>query len=169
MIQAAVLISAHPIIAVDLSESKPQLSTKFGARWGIHAMEQNPQTVIYDMLGNKGADHVIACTENLEVFEVAYEVTKTNGQTILLGLPDAKGRVSLTVTPFHYGRILAGALIGDSNPSEAIPQYIRLIGAGKLQLKEMITDIFPLEEMNQAIDKMILGTIDGSCLIEVNP
>jgi Zn-dependent alcohol dehydrogenase len=60
-------------------------------------------------------------------------------------------------------------LIGESQPSEAIPRYTRLIGAGELQLQEMITDTFSLEEINQAVDKMIQGTIDGRCLIEVNP
>lgn len=169
VIQAAALISAHPIIAVDLSVSKLQLAARFGATLGIHAIEQNPKTVIYDVLGPVGADHVIVCTENLEALEVAYEVTKTNGQTIFLGLPPSKGRVSVTAMPLHYGRIFTGALIGNSDPSEAIPRYIRLINAGKLQLEEMITDIFPLKEINQAIDKMIQGTIDGKCLIEVYP
>ena len=169
VIQAASLISAHPIIAVDLSESKLQLAARFGATLGIHATEQDPKTVIYDLLGDAGADHVIVCTESLEALELAYEVTRTDGQTIFLGLPLSKKRVSVTAMPLHYGRILTGALIGNGDPSEAIPRYIRLIEAGRLQLKEMITEIFPLEEINQAVDKMMLGKIDGRCLIEVNP
>ncbi len=169
VIQAAALISAHPIIAVDLSESKLQLAARFGATLGIHAVEQDPPTVIFDLLGSAGADHAIVCTESLEALEVAYEVTTTDGQTIFLGLPPSKERVSLDAMPLHYGRILTGALIGNSDPSEAIPRYARLIDAGQLQLKEMITDTFLLEEINQAVDKMIQGTIDGRCLIEVNP
>ena len=169
VIQAAALISAQPIIAVDLLKSKLQLAARFGATLGIHATEQDPKTVIYDLVGNAGADHVIVCTESLEALELAYEVTKTNGKTIFLGLPPSKERVALTAMPLHYGRILTGALIGNSDPSEAIPRYTRLIDAGQLQLKKMITDTFSLEEINQAVDKMIQGTIDGRCLIAVNP
>ena len=169
VVQAARLVSAHPIIAVDLSESKLQLAARLGATLGIDSTEQDPRDVIYEVLGDAGADHTIVCTENLEALEIAYEVTKTNGQTIFLGLPPSKGHVSLPVLPLHYGRVVTGALIGESQPSEAIPRYTRLIGAGELQLQEMITDTFSLEEINQAVDKMIQGTIDGRCLIEVNP
>ena len=80
VIQAAALISAQPIIAVDILESKLKLATRFGATLGIHAVEQDPQTVIYDLLGGEGADHVIVCTESLEALEVAYEITKINGK-----------------------------------------------------------------------------------------
>ncbi|MYE87851.1 zinc-binding dehydrogenase [Candidatus Poribacteria bacterium] len=169
VVQAAGLVSAHPIIAVDLSKSKLQLATRLGATLGVEATKQDPRDVIYEVLGDAGADHTIVCTENLEALETAYEVTKTNGQTIFLGLPSSKGHVSLPVLPLHYGRIVTGSLIGESQPSEAIPRYTRLIDAGELQLKEMITDTFSLEEINQAVDKMIQGTIDGRCLIEVNP
>ena len=169
VVQAARLVSAHPIIAVDLSESKLQLAAQLGATLGIDSTKQDPRDVIYEVLGDAGADHTIVCTENLEALEIAYEVTKTNGQTIFLGLPPSKGHVSLPVLPLHYGRVVTGALIGESQPSEAIPRYTRLIGAGELQLQEMITDTFSLEEINQAVDKMIHGTIDGRCLIEVNP
>ena len=169
VVQAASLVSAHPIIAVDLSGSKLQLAARLGATLGVDSTKQNPREVIYEMLGDAGADHTIVCTENLEALEIAYEVTKTNGQTIFLGLPPSKGHVSLPVLPLHYGRVVTGALIGESQPSEAIPRYTRLIEAGGLQLKEMITDTFSLEEINSAIDKMIQGTIDGRCLIEVNP
>ena len=169
VVQAASLVSAHPIIAVDLSKSKLQLATQLGATLGIDATKQDPRDVIYEVLGDAGADHTIVCTENLEALEISYEVTKTNGQTIFLGLPSSKGHVSLPVMPLHYGRVVTGALIGESQPSEAIPRYTRLIDAGELQLKEMITDTFSLEEINHAIDKMMHGTIDGRCLIEVNP
>ncbi len=169
VVQAASLVSAHPIIAVDLSKSKLQLAARLGATLGVDSTEQDPRDVIYETLDDAGADHTIVCTENLEVLEIAYEVTKTNGQTIFLGLPSSKGHVSLPVLPLHYGRIVTGSLIGESQPSEAIPRYTRLINAGELQLREMITDTFSLVEINQAVDKMIQGTIDGRCLIEVNP
>ena len=169
VVQAASLVSAHPIIAVDLSESKLRLAARLGATLGIDSTKQDSRDVIYEMLGDAGADHTIVCTENLEALEIGYEVTKTNGQTIFLGLPPSKGHVSLPVLPLHYGRIVTGALIGESQPSEAIPRYTRLVKADKLQLKEMITDTFSLEEITQAVDEMIQGTIDGRCLIEVNP
>ena len=169
VVQATSLVSAHPIIAVDLSDSKLRLAARFGATLGVNAKKQNPRDGIYEVLGDAGADHTIVCTENLEALEIAYDVTKTSGQTIFLGLPPSKGHVNLPVMPLHYGRVVTGALIGESQPSEAIPRYIRLTKADKLQLKAMITDTFPLAEINQAIDKMIQGTIDGRCLIEVNP
>ena len=88
VVQAARLVSAHPIIAVDLSESKLQLAARLGATLGIDSTKQDPRDVIYEVLGDAGADHghrtTIVCTENLEgalraeALEIAYEVTKTN-------------------------------------------------------------------------------------------
>ena len=76
VVQAASLVSAHPIIAVDLSESKLQLAARLGVTLGVDATKQDPRDVIYEVLGDAGADHTIVCTENLEALEIAYEVTK---------------------------------------------------------------------------------------------
>jgi S-(hydroxymethyl)glutathione dehydrogenase / alcohol dehydrogenase len=168
VIQGAAMVSAHPIIAVDLYDSKLELARKFGTTHLINSGRADVEKEIINILGNRGADVVIDNTGNVQVIELAYRLTSTTGKTILVGVPRIGNNASIHTLPLHFGKELTGTRGGECLPHLDIPRYLRLCECGKLELKELVTDRFSLSEINIAIEKMRSGEIDGRCLIGMN-
>jgi Zn-dependent alcohol dehydrogenase len=115
-----------------------------------------------------GVDAFIDNTGNPDVIGMGYELTKPAGRVVLVGVP-AKGRnVSLYSLPLHFGKELRGSHGGDAVPQTDIPRYAALYGAGRIKLKELVTERFPLSEINTAIERMRDGRLAGRCSIRMD-
>lgn len=169
VIQGAALVSANPIIGVDLFDSKLQMAKRFGATHTINAKQQDARAEIQRIVGAGGADVVVDNTGQVEIIQMAYELAGPQGRVICVGVPTKGKKTSIYTLPLHFGKVLTGSHGGDTEPTTDIPRYGRLYQAGKLQLRELITDRFPLSKINEAIDKMRGGEIAGRCLLEIAP
>ncbi len=52
-------------------------------------------------------------------------------------------------------------------PQTGIPRYQHLFQVGRIKLRELITDTFTLDQVNDAIAGMRNGKISGWCLIKM--
>ena len=147
---ASSMVSAYPIVGIDLHEHKIDLGKKFGLTHGITIKSNNLEKEVYDIIGMKGADVVIETTGIAKVIEQAYQLTESDGKTILVGVPREK--ISIYSLPLFFDKKLTGSHGGSSNPDSDIPRYIRLINNNKMSLKNLITHEFDLVEINKAID-----------------
>ena len=169
LIQGAALVSAHPIVAVDLSDEKLHLARQLGATHCINARQCNLSREIPCIVGDALADVVIDSTGHVEMFEIAYQPTRTDGVTMLISGPKAGYNISLNPEPLHFGRTVMGfQVITESHPHRQIPRYIKLANAGKLKLKELITDSVSLDDINTVVEKMRNGELTGRCIIELD-
>ena len=167
MVQGAAMVSAHPIVAVDLHPSKLELARRLGATHSIDFGEARGPDRLREVLGGEGADAVFENTGRPELIELAYELTSAAGTTVLVGVPPADRPASLPTLPLHFGKRLVGSHGGSSRPEVDIPRYVELALAGKLHLEEMVTDRYGLEDLNRAIADMRAGRVAGRCLISV--
>ena len=165
VVQAASMVSANPIIGVDLYKHKIDMGKKFGLTHGITANLSNLKNKIYNIVGEKGVDVVIETTGNPKVIEQAYGLTASDGKTILVGVPNDK--ISIYSLPLHFKKKLTGSHGGDSVPDIDIPRYIRLINQKKMSLKNIITHEFKLTEINNAINMFRTGKA-GRIIIKMN-
>jgi len=163
--QAASMVSAYPIIGIDIHKHKIDMGKKFGLTHGIIANSSGQKKEIHDIVGEKGADVTIETTGNAKVIEQAYEMTAHDGKTILVGVPNEK--ISIYSLPLHFEKILTGSHGGDSIPDNDIPRYIRLINQKKMTLENLITHEFDLTKINDAIDLFRSGKA-GRIIIKMN-
>ena len=163
--QAASMVSAYPIVGIDLYNHKIDMGKKFGLTHGITGNLDNIKNEIYNIVGNKGADVAIETTGNPKVIEKAYELTASDGKTILVGVPNDK--ISIYSLPLHFKKILTGSHGGDSIPDIDIPRYIRLINQKKMTLENLITHELKLTDINKAIDLFRSGKA-GRIIIKMN-
>ena len=91
IIQAANLMSAYPIIAVDLYNERLELAKKLGATHLINSMETDFSQEIRSILGNN-LDIFVDNTGLPEIIEKGYELINDLGRLILVGVP-RKGRL----------------------------------------------------------------------------
>ena len=152
IVQSAALASAHPIIAVDVVESKLDWARRFGATHAFNsAATGDLARVIREIAGPQGADVVVDTTGRARVIELAYDLTHPDGKTILVGVPRKGDNISIYSLPLHFKKVLTGSHGGNAEPHIDIPRYVRLIQAGKLTLDGLVTHEFPLDEVNEAI------------------
>ncbi len=195
VVQGAALVSANPIIAVDIFDNKLELAKEFGATHIVNvnklqykesrhkkspdqqnSVQENAdqensknrlESIILNIVGETGADVVVESTGNVDMIELAYRLSASKGKTILVGVPSKKNKASIYTLPLHFGKILTGSHGGDSLPHKDIERYIRLYQSGKLKLEELITARFKLSEINIAINKIRSGEIAGRCIISM--
>jgi S-(hydroxymethyl)glutathione dehydrogenase/alcohol dehydrogenase len=167
VIQGAALASAWPIIAVDLYDAKLELAQRLGATHLINSRHLDAKTEIQKVVGTGGVDVAVDNTGQPQVIELAYELTRNQGRTVLVGVPKRGSNISIHSLPLHFGKSLIGSHGGEAQPSEDIPRYVRLAEAGKLDLTELITDRFPLADINEAILRMRSGQITGRAIIDL--
>jgi S-(hydroxymethyl)glutathione dehydrogenase/alcohol dehydrogenase len=168
IVQAASMVSAYPIIGVDLFDSKLVMARQFGATYCFNS-RNTPDFIaeIRKIVGQDGADVVIDTTGNARVIELAYELTYPSGKTVLVGVPRKGDLVSIYTLPLHFEKVLTGSHGGSAKPHIEIPRYIRLCQAGKMKLEGLITHEFSLDEINDAIEMVRKGET-GRCIISLS-
>ncbi len=165
VVQGAAMVSAHPIIAVDLFDNRLELARRFGADHVLNSGRVDVRQEISRILGGRGADVTVNNTPNTEVTALAFDLTKPQGRTILAGVPPKGRNVNLYTLPLHFGKVLAGSHGGSAEPHEDIPRYIGLLEAKKIRLDGLVTEIVHLDRVNEAIARLRDGTLAGRCLI----
>lgn len=167
--QATSLVSAYPIVGIDLTNNKLELAKQFGLTHGINSnVEKDVLTEIKKIVGTQGADVVIDTTGNPRVIEQAYELTDSRGKTILVGVPKAGQNISIYSLPLHFDRILKGSHGGGAVPDEDIPCYLKLLSQGKMQLDELITHELSLTQVNDAVSLMNGRHVAGRIMISMD-
>ncbi len=165
IVQAAAMVSAYPIIAVDVHPGRVELAKKLGATHGIVADGRDVEAEIRALIGVSGLDVAVDNTGQPRVIEMAYRLTSARGRTILVGVPKKGDLVSIYTLPLHFEKELEGSHGGESVPDIDIPRYVRLVEHGKLDLAPLVGRRYPLTEINQAIADMRSGAVNGRCLI----
>ena len=163
--QAANMVSANPIIGVDVLQEKLTVGKKFGLTNIFKANTKNLDDKINKLAGGKGADVVIETTGNPKIIEKAYNLTSSDGKTILVGVPSKN--INIYSLPLHFKKILTGSHGGSAIPDIEIPRYIRLINKKKMTLKNIITHEFSLDDINKAIALFRTGKA-GRIVIKMN-
>ncbi len=167
IVQAAALVTAHPIIAVDRFDNRLQLAHQMGATHTVNSSKENATTRIREILGGAGLDVFIDNTGQPAIIEMGYELTGPRGRVTLVGVPKKGNNISLYSLPLHFGKVVSGSHGGEAISHEDIPRYHGLYRQGRIKLQELITDYFDLDEINVAIQRMRDGDVGGRCLIRM--
>lgn len=150
--QAAAMVSAYPVIGIDIVDAKMELARQ----WGVTHAFNSAKTPDYlekirALVGPQGADVVVDTTGNARVIETAYELTHPDGKTILVGVPRKGDKATLYTLPLHFKKVLKGSHGGSAVPDVEIPRLVRLIREGRMRLNGLFTHEFKLDQINDAL------------------
>ena len=154
----AVLVSAHPIVAVDPVASKRELALRLGATHAIDPDAEDPVAAIHRLVPG-GVDHAFEALGAPAVAEQAVAATRTGGTTGLIGQPAMGVTVPIPVyelTQFEHD--VLGTHAGGATPALEIPALAALVVAGKLDLAPLVTHRFGLDDIGEAIETTRSGT-----------
>ena len=165
IVQAAAMVSAWPVIAVDRFDSRLELARQMGASHCINTSNNDAETSIRQALAEQPLDVFIDNTGVPDIIELGYGLTHRQGRVILVGVPRQGNNVNLYSLPLHFGKRLTGSQGGESKPQHDIPRYLRLQQQGLLQLQQLVSAHYPLERINNAISAMRDGATAGRVMI----
>jgi len=159
VIQGAVMVSANPIIAIDIHDEKLDMAMDIGATDTFN-MKRDP-------VSHLRADVVVECTGLVGMIQTAYSMTVPRGRLILVGQPHYEQILILHGVRQHYcGKTVMDSEGGQTNPSIDIPRYLNLYRKGKFDLDALITNRYPLTEINKAIEMVKSGKA-GKVILEM--
>ena len=167
IVQAAAMSGAYPLIAVDLHDNRLALARQMGATHTINSAREDAKAKIREIVGSGGVDAFIDNTGQPAIIQLGYELTGPKGRVTLVGVPRKGNDIAIYSLPLHFGKVLSGSHGGEAVPEQDIPRYHALFKAGRIKLRELLTDRFELEDINRAIAGMRDGSVAGRCLVRM--
>jgi len=159
IIQGARLCGAGQIIAVDTRVEKIPVGRHFGATSVLMASDDIPAVVRHHTDG-RGADHVFEAIGVPAVQELAMRLARPGGTLTLAGLAPMGTATNFPSAVITREEItIKGSYYGTVNPQRDFPMLMDLYAAGKLDLDDMVTRRYRLEEINEAYRAMLAGEL----------
>jgi Zn-dependent alcohol dehydrogenase len=151
-IQGAALSGAHPIIAIDVADNKLEAAKAFGASHTINSKKQDTQAVVRSLTQGRGADYVFVTVGSTKVVEQGMGLLRRGGTLVIVGMPPvgAKAKIEALDIVDNSQRIL-GSKMGSTRLRVDVPKLVEFYQQNRLKLDELITNRYPLEDINEAI------------------
>jgi S-(hydroxymethyl)glutathione dehydrogenase / alcohol dehydrogenase len=158
-IQGAFLCGAQPIIAIDLLPAKLEAALGFGATHALNPGHQDVVSAVRDLTGGRGADYVFASAGSGRAIDLGLSLMRRGGTIVMVGMPPTGVMTSVEMGNIanDSARIL-GSKMGQATLSVDVPKLVQLYQQGRLKLDELITDRYPLDQINAAIAAVNDGT-----------
>ncbi len=157
-VQGAVLSGAARIIAVDLLDNKLEAARLFGATHTINAGDQDTVATVLALTEGRGADYAFVAVGSSAVITQGSRMIRKGGTTVIVGMPPNDDvEFTLNAHDMAYGRTVIGSRVGSTRLSVDVPRLVELYQHGRLKLDELITNRYPLEQINEAIESMERG------------
>jgi S-(hydroxymethyl)glutathione dehydrogenase/alcohol dehydrogenase len=164
-IQAARLVGAGKIVAVDVNPQKLAWAEEFGATHVVDAGREDPVAAVHRISGMGGVDYAFEVVGTQKTIEQALASTHRGGTCVVVGVSPAGTRLSVDPAMFLQQRILTGSSFGGGHQRTDVPMLLDLFMDGKYRLEELVTRRLPLTELNHAFDLMVRGEVKRSVIV----
>ncbi|GAA0890149.1 S-(hydroxymethyl)glutathione dehydrogenase/class III alcohol dehydrogenase [Rhodanobacter soli] len=167
VVQGAVMAKAGRIVVVDTNPDKFEMAKLLGATDFINPKDY-PDTPIQQViveLTDGGVDYSFECIGNVHVMRSALECChKGWGESIIIGVAGAGQEISTRPFQLVTGRVWRGSAFGGVKGRSQLPGYVDRYMAGEIKIDEMITEVLPLERINEAFELMHEGKVIRSVI-----
>lgn len=156
-VQGAVFSGAHPVIAVDVLDTKLEAAKRFGATHAVNASQVDPVEGVKEITGGRGVDYAFITVGVIKAVRQAFLMLGPRGMAVVVGI--ASGDLSeFRPGEFIGERVLTGSMLGSTRLQLDVPRYVEIYRAGRLKLDELVTACYPLEKVNEAVASSRAGT-----------
>lgn len=159
VIQGAKLVGAKMIVGVDVNDRKQALAKKLGMTHFV-----NPRQIDGDLVGHLveltqgGADYSFECIGNVNTMRQALECChKGWGVSVIVGVAAAGQEISTRPFQLVTGRVWKGTAFGGARGRTDVPKIVDWYMDGQLNIDDLITNVMPIEQVNEALDLMHQG------------
>ncbi len=164
-IQAARIAAAGRIVAIDANPDKEAVARRFGATDFVDASStDDPVAAVKDLGLPTGLDHVFECVGHPALIRQGVALLDWGGTLTLLGVPKLGTEASFVVNDLYNDRSILGCRYGSTRPHHDIPLLVSFYKDGRLLLDEMVSQVYPLDQIGQALDDLHHGKLNRGVL-----
>jgi Zn-dependent alcohol dehydrogenase len=178
-IAAARNAGADPIIAVDLDDDKLAMAVRFGATLTVNAANVDAVAEVRRLTpGDRPADlggvewafdcigRSISTQQALASARSGHTAETRGGAAVLVGVPTEPVEIS-SIDLLLGEKRLIGSLGGSCSPDTDFPLLVQWYQDGKLELDELVTARYGLDDINRACDDLQAGRISGRAILDL--
>ncbi|MBI3553551.1 MAG: zinc-binding dehydrogenase [Elusimicrobia bacterium] len=156
-LSASAVAGCVPIIAVDIRPEKLELAKQMGATHVLNAAQCDPVAEVARLVPG-GTDFAVESSGRPAAMRQALLAVRQQGGTAVI-VGNVRHGENLEIDPkqLNLGKRLLGTWGGDNTPDRDYPRYARLLSSGKVDLSPMLSKVYPLEQINAAIDDLEAG------------
>ena len=158
VVQGARMAGAERIIGVDLNAERRGLAEQFGMTDFINPKDVDSVVEAIIDMTDGGVDYSFECIGNTDVMRDALECChKGWGESIIIGVAAAGQEIATRPFQLVTGRVWRGTAFGGAKGRSDVPQIVDWYMEGKINIDDLITHTFSLDEINQGFDVMHQG------------
>lgn len=161
-VQGARINGASWVVGVDPVEFKQKSALQFGATHAVGSVAE-AFDLVRDLTRGVMAECVVLSPSLVGKADVAdaLKLTAKGGYCVLAGMASQTTRsVKFDLQDFAMmNKTLCGTVFGSCNPRSEIPMFARLYKSGRLQLDEMISRRYTLDQINQGYQDLRNGEV----------
>jgi threonine dehydrogenase-like Zn-dependent dehydrogenase len=158
------IAGAARIIVVDPLGDRLEHARALGCDWTLDPSTDDVAALLERDTDGRGVDVVVAACPAPAVQAEAIRVLAPFGRLCLFGgLSKDTGRVSLDTNAIHYGNLLVTGSTGGSVADFRVA--LKLVAGQRMELSRIVSDIFRLDNLQQAYDKALSGAAGKVVLV----
>ena len=152
MVQAARIASARRIIAVDPIAYRRELAGELGATDLVDPEAADPVGQIQALTEGRGADYVLEAATLASAQRQAILMSRRAGTVVLTSVERIDAEVTVPqVAIAVQSRAILSAQNGNVRMRHDLPRFIRMMEDGRLDPRPIITNRYPLDEIDDAL------------------
>jgi S-(hydroxymethyl)glutathione dehydrogenase/alcohol dehydrogenase len=94
-----------------------------------------------------------------DLIRAAIDLLDWGGTCTLLGVPKLGTEASFVVNTLYNDKSILGCRYGSTRPHHDIPMLVDLYLRGRLKLDELVTQVYPLDDVASAVDDLHHGKL----------
>ncbi len=181
--QLAQASGAH-CIGIEPDENRRNLATEMGITGTVDPTQEDPVTRVLELTGGVGADKVLICASGKDktIANNALKMCRPQGRVTVLGIvpmdlermPFFQGELDFVFSraygpgpmdpDWESGRIEYPAQYVRWDAKRNMEAFMEQVAAGRVQVKPLISEIFPVEKAQEAYDAIYGGRSMASLL-----
>jgi propanol-preferring alcohol dehydrogenase len=148
------MMGAGFIVAIDVDASARDRSVALGADLALNPREEkNIGKSIRQRIG-RGVDLALECVGRAETVAAALQTLDTGGRAIIVGVGPEKPELPPLIRFVGREFSVLGSFGMDKRD---IADLLRLVACGRLDLGASVTEVYPLQDVNTALDRLASG------------
>ncbi|MCF8608703.1 NDMA-dependent alcohol dehydrogenase [Gordonia sp. HY285] len=158
-VQGAKAAGARFVVAVDPVKFKRDMAEKLGATHTFESVE-DALGPVGEMTWGRLANSVILTVGEMtgEFVAPALALTGKGGQVMVVGMGEMVSQVPMSLFELTLlQKRVQGAIFGGAGPRTQIPKLLNEYRSGVLNLTDLVTTTYRLEDINTAYDDMLAG------------
>lgn len=153
VVQGARIAGAESIIAIDVSDEKLDMARQLGATHVLNPVHDDAVDRVMALTCGRGADYAFVAAGAPPALESANAYIGRGGTVVIVGMPTSDVNIAYNPASFAgWGQRIVGSKMGSAKVMRDIPRLIDWHRNGMLELDALVTGLYGLDEINDAIE-----------------